>query len=86
MDGRFRKHEILGLVYQFIGMTSIGIGIYFAVSFAVRPIINQSVLFTVQTGEWLLFPLFFGLGGVLWALGTIEIKEAMPGFFKRGKK
>ena len=86
MDSSFRKHEILGLFYQFIGMTSIGIGLYFAVWFAIRPLLYNSAAYTMTTGEWILFPLFFGLGGLLWSLGTIEIKEAMPGFFKRGKK
>lgn len=78
-----RKHEILGLIYQFIGATSLGIGVYFAVWFAIRPLYYRSLAYAIAGGEWLLFPLFFGLGGLLWSLGAIEIKEALPGHKRR---
>ncbi|MBR9703186.1 hypothetical protein GOV10_04060 [Candidatus Woesearchaeota archaeon] len=74
-----RKHEILGLIYQFIGATSLGFGIYFSLVLAIRPMLYNSVAHGAAGNEWLLFPLFFGLGGLLWTLGGIEIKEALPG-------
>ena len=79
MDANLRKHELLGLFYQFIGATCIGIGIYFSVWFGVRPVVYESVALAVNGIEWLFFPLFFGLGGLLWSLGSIEVKEALPG-------
>lgn len=74
-----RKHEILGLVYQFIGATSFGFGLYFTVVLAVRPLLYNSAAYSASGNEWLLFPLFFGLAGLLWTLGGIELKEALPG-------
>ena len=74
-----RKHEILGLCYQFIGATAFGLGIYFTVLLATRPILYKSAAYAAHGNEWLLFPLFFGLGGLLWTLGAIELKEALPG-------
>jgi hypothetical protein len=74
-----RRHEVLGLVYQFLGASSIGIGIYYAVWAATRSIYYRSVA-TVSGWEWLLFPLLFGVGAVLWSLGHIELKEAQPGY------
>lgn len=79
MEKGLRKHELLGLLYQFIGATSIGIGIYFAIWFGVRPVVYRSTEFAVSGTEWLLFPLLFGLGAVLWTLGNVEVKEAIPG-------
>lgn len=81
MKGNLRKHEILGLVYQFLGATAFGLGIYFAAWFAIRPL--KSGAFAVHGAEWLLFPVFFGLGALLWTLGAIEVKEALPGHRRR---
>lgn len=74
-----RKHEVLGLFYQFLGATCIGIGIYHAVWFAIRPLYFKSLALQISNSEWWFFPLFFGLGGLLWSLGSIELKEALPG-------
>ena len=74
-----RKHEVLGLVYQFLGATCIGIGIYWSMWAAVRTLHYRS-LTLVSGSEWLLFPLLFGMGGILWSLGSIELKEAEPGY------
>lgn len=79
-----RWHEVLGLFYQFLGATSIGYGIYVAVWIATRSIyLRQTIL--VSGWEWLYFPLLFGIGGVLWSLGGVELKEASPGYW-RGKR
>ncbi len=78
-----RRHEVLGLFYHFLGATCVGIGIYYAVWAATRSIFYRS-LSLVQGWEWLVFPFLFGLGAVLWTLGSIEVKEAKPGYgFKR---
>lgn len=79
MDTNLRKHELLGLFLQFLGATSIGMGIYQAIWFATRPLLYDSVTMTIQGGEWWMFPLFFGVGALLWSLGNIEVKEALPG-------
>lgn len=79
MKKNLRQHEVLGLFYQFLGATSIGIGIYQSVWAAVRSI-HYRTLTLVSGSEWLLFPLLFGVGGVLWSLGAIELKEAKPGY------
>lgn len=77
-------HEVLGLLYQFLGATCIGLGIYWATWAGVRSVFYRS-LTLVSGWEWAYFPLLFGIGGVLWSLGTIEVKEATPGYW-RGKK
>jgi hypothetical protein len=74
-----RRHEVLGLVYQFLGATCIGIGIYYAVWAATRSAYYRTLI-TVRGWEWLLFPLLFGVGAILWSLGRIELKEAQPGY------
>ncbi len=77
--GSFRTHEILGLLYQFLGATSIGLGLYATVWLATRSIAYRTI--TPASGaEWLLFPLLFGVGALLWSLGSIELKEAKPGY------
>jgi hypothetical protein len=83
MANTMRKHEVLGLCYQFLGATSIGIGIYNAVWYAVRPIKFGSLSFVPTGWDWAVFPLFFGLGAVLFTLGTIEIKDVEPTSRKR---
>lgn len=82
MKQNLRGHEILGLFYQFLGATCVGIGIYLATWFAVRSIYYSSLILT-QGWEWVTFPIFFGIGGVLWTLGAIEVKEAQPGYGRR---
>lgn len=74
-----RQHEVLGLFYHFLGATCIGLGVYYAVWSATRSIVSRS-LATPQGVEWVVFPVLFGFGGVLWTLGSIEVKEAQPGY------
>lgn len=74
-----RNHEILGLFYQFVGAASVGIGVYLAVWFAIKPLVYNSPAFVPSTGEWVALVVFCGLGALLWSLGGIEIKEALPG-------
>jgi hypothetical protein len=81
-----RTHELLGLGYQFLGATSIGIGIYNAVWFAMRPIQLNSIAATPTGADWLMFPLFFGIGAILWSLGSIELKDVVPTSRKAAKR
>ena len=79
MAQNLRINEVLGLFYQFLGATCIGIGFYTATWFATRSIFYREM--TPPTGwDWIAFPVFFGLGGALWSLGKIELKEARPGY------
>jgi len=73
-----RKHEVLGLVYQFLGATSIGVGVFNAVWYAVRPLKFNSLNALPSGWDWAVFPLFFGIGAVLWSLGSIELKDVEP--------
>ena len=79
-----KKHEVLGLVYQFLGATSMGIGIFTAVWYAVRPLKFGSLSALPAGMDWVVFPLFFGIGAVLWSLGSIELKDVEP--TSRGRK
>ena len=79
-----RKHEILGLAFLFIAGSLLGVGLYLTFWGANRPIFYGSLDYLLTGKELLIFPLIFGLSAVLWALGKIELKEAMPGK-QRGK-
>ena len=74
-------HEMMGLILLFIGSTWLGIGIY-ATTLASNKILMD--YFPPLTGfELLIFPIFYGLGVVLLALGAIELREALPGKGRR---
>jgi len=79
MKSNLRKHEIIGLVMMFLSGTCLGIGLYLTFWGANRPIFYGSLDYLIKGKEFLLFPLFYGLAALLWALGNIEIKEALPG-------
>lgn len=80
MQHNLRRHEVIGLVLVFLGATSIGVGIYLTLLGAVgRPLLYQSSDYFIKGKEFILFPLFYGIGALLMALGKIELKEAMPG-------
>ena len=74
-----RKHELLGLIFLFIAGSLLGIGLYLTIWGANRPVFYGSLDYLIHGKEWLLFPLLYGTAAVLWALGNIELKEAMPG-------
>jgi len=79
-----RRHEIMGLIFIFLAATSIGIGIYLTLMGAIgRPLLRQSTDYFLKGKEFILFPLFYGIGAVLWELGKIEIKEAVPGLVRK---
>ncbi len=61
----------------FIGATSIGVGLYLIIWFALRPLYYRSTAYAVTGAELLVFPLFFGLGGFFWVYGTIKLRNAV---------
>lgn len=79
MKSNLRKHELIGLFMIFLGGTLIGLGLYSAFWVAVRPLYYGSLGHQISSREFLMFPMFFGLGLVMYVLGNIELKEAMPG-------
>jgi len=74
-------HELMGLFLLFIGATWLGLGIYATLLGANRLLMD---FFPPLSGyELLIFPIFYGLGAVLLALGRIELREALPGKGRR---
>jgi len=74
-----RKHEVLGLIFIFIAASLFGLGLYLTFWGANRPIFYGSLDYLLKGKELLIFPLLYGTAAVLWVLGSIELKEAMPG-------
>jgi|TARA_B100001964_G_C13781481_1_gene400456 hypothetical protein len=83
MVSNFRRHEIVGMIQIFLAATFFGIGLYITFWTALRPLYYGSLDYMISGKEILLFPLFYGVSALLWILGKIELKEALPG---RGKK
>ncbi len=80
MKHNLRRHEVMGLVLVFLSATLIGIGIYLTILGAIgRPLLMQSSDYFLKGKEFVLFPIFYGLGAVLWEMGKIELKEVKPG-------
>ncbi|MFC1690865.1 hypothetical protein ACFL0W_01680 [Nanoarchaeota archaeon] len=76
MVSNLRKHEIIGLIMLFLAGTCFGAGIYITFYMAnFYGELNQ----ILRGGGFVIFPLFFGVGSVLWALGKIELKYVTPG-------
>lgn len=72
-----RKHEHLGMLYLFLSATWLGFGLYGTMLAANRMLVPGMSLITGK--EMFLFPLFYGVGALLWAHGNIELREALPG-------
>ncbi|MFH2021454.1 MAG: hypothetical protein ABIJ34_08645 [archaeon] len=79
MVSNLKKHEIIGLLMIFLSGTLIGFGLYLTFWGANRPLFFGRLDQLISGREFLLFPMFYGLGLVLFELGKIELKEAMPG-------
>ncbi|MCX6707614.1 MAG: hypothetical protein NT001_05755 [Candidatus Woesearchaeota archaeon] len=87
MKHNLRRHELMGLLFIFLAATCIGIGLYFTLMGAIgRPLLRQSTDYFLKGKEFILFPLFYGVGALLWELGKIEIKEATPGKIREGEE
>lgn len=74
----FRRNEWWGLFAIFIGLSSIGIGLYWTIWLALRPLYYHSIVYLAHGTEWLLFLFFYGLGGLLLAWGRVELQDALP--------
>ncbi len=72
------RHEMIGLVLLFLAGACAGIGLYFTIWFAVRPLFYQNIAFAIRVNEFLLLPIFYGAAAVLWSFGRIELKESGP--------
>jgi len=76
-----RHHEIIGLFLVFLGATWLGFALYGTMLAANRLLLSQVPL--IAGKELLVFPIFYGLGALMFALGQIELREAMPGKGRR---
>jgi len=72
-----KKHEHIGLFLVFLGATWLGFALYGTLLAANRMLVPQMPL--IAGKELLIFPLFYGFATVLLVLGTIELRELMPG-------
>ena len=77
MRHNVKTHEFIGLFLIFIGATWLGLGIYGTLLAANRLLLAQVPL--IAGKELIVFPLFYGLGALMLALGKIELREALPG-------
>lgn len=76
-----KLHEFMGLFLIFLGATWLGFGIYGTLLAANRLLLAQVPL--IAGKELIVFPLFYGLGALMIALGKIELREALPGKGRR---
>ncbi len=76
-----KMHEFIGLALIFIGATWLGFAVYGTMLAANRLLLAQVPL--IAGRELFIFPIFYGLGALLLALGHIELREAMPGKGRR---
>lgn len=81
MKLNLKSHEHMGLFLIFAGTTWLGFGIYGTLLAANRLLLAEVPL--ISGKELLIFPIFYGLGALMLALGQIEIKEALPGKGRR---
>jgi len=77
MKHNLRAHEAIGLFLIFLGATWLGFGLYGTLLAANRLLLAQVPL--IAGKELIVFPLFYGLGALMIALGKIELREALPG-------
>lgn len=76
-----KKHEHIGLFLIFAGATWLGFALYGTLLAANRMLVPEMPL--IAGKELLIFPLFFGIGALLFILGQIELREALPGKNRR---
>lgn len=83
MKSNLRKHELIGLILVFISWTSLGYGVYIIMWAINRAIFYGGSEYLLHGKELLAIPLFFGSAAIFSALGHIELKEAVPGRYRR---
>ena len=76
-----RKHEMIGLALIFTGATWLGFALYGTLLAANRLLLAQVPL--IAGRELFIFPVFYGLGALMFVLGQIELREALPGKGRR---
>lgn len=81
MKLNLRTHEHIGLFLMFLGATWLGLGVYATLLAANRLLLPETPL--IAGAELLVFPIFYGFGALLIALGQIELREAKPGKGRR---
>ena len=69
-----RTHEFLGLLMIFIGTAWAGYGLYLIMLYSNLILIPGQELIKALHG-----PLFVGVGAVITVLGSIELREILPG-------
>jgi hypothetical protein len=79
LKSNLKRHELIGLIMIFLSGTLLGLGLYITFWGANRPLLFGNMDYLLKGKEFLLFPIFYGFSFVLFALGQIELKEAMPG-------
>jgi hypothetical protein len=72
-----KKHEHIGLFLVFIGATWLGFALYGTMLAANRLLLSQVPL--IAGKELLIFPIFYGIGALIYTLGQIELREILPG-------
>ena len=77
MKHNLKQHEVIGLFLVFLGATWLGLGLYGTLLAANRLLLAQVPL--IAGKELMIFPLFYGFGALMIALGKIELREALPG-------
>ncbi len=69
-----KMHEFIGLLMIFIGTTWAGYGLYLIMLYSNLILIPGQELIKALHG-----PVFVGLGVVIAVLGSIELREILPG-------
>jgi len=69
-----KVHEFVGLLLIFIGTTWAGYGLYLTLLYSNLILIPGQDLIKALHG-----PVFIGIGSVITVLGSIELREILPG-------
>ncbi len=77
MRQNLKFHEHMGLFLVFAGASWLGFGLYITMLSANRLLIPGAQLLAGR--ELFMIPLFYGVGAIVLLLGTIELREALPG-------
>jgi len=77
-----RRHEFIGFALMFAGFSWFGFALYGTLLASNRLLLANIPL--IAGRELLLFPLFYGIAGILIAFGYVELSEALPGKGYRG--
>jgi hypothetical protein len=72
-----KHHEFVGFVLVFAGFSWMGFAVYGTMLAANRLLLANIPL--IAGKELLLFPLFYGIAGLLVTFGFVELRESLPG-------